>query len=226
MKTPKIKEFALSSWAIDHKTVVYVIMILFLILGISSYFSMPRETFPEINDTKVFINTIYPGNTAEDIERSVTDPLEEALKGVPNLVEIRSTSSEDFSVIRIEFDENITIDNAKQKVKDLVDGITSGPDWPIFNNAKVEPNIFELDLSEFEPILNISLSGDYPIEQLKKYAENIEYQIEQLPQVKEVNIRGIQVFELEVAVDIYKMTAAKVSFDDIQLNFLSNFPNH
>ena len=215
MKTPKIKEFALSSWAIDHKTVVYVIMILFLILGISSYFSMPRETFPEINDTKVFVNTIYPGNTAEDIERSVTDPLEEALKGVPNLVEIRSTSSEDFSVIRIEFDENITIDNAKQKVKDLVDGITSGPDWPVFNNAKVEPNIFELDLSEFEPILNISLSGDYPIEQLKKYAENIEYQIEQLPQVKEVNIRGIQVFELEVAVDIYKMTAAKVSFNDI-----------
>ena len=215
MKTPKIKEFALSSWAIDHKTVVYVIMILFLILGISSYFSMPRETFPEINDTKVFVNTIYPGNTAEDIERSVTDPLEEALKGVPNLVEIRSTSSEDFSVIRIEFDENITIDNAKQKVKDLVDGITSGPDWPVFNNAKVEPNIFELDLSEFEPILNISLSGDYPIEMLKKYAENIEYQIEQLPQVKEVNIRGIQVFELEVAVDIYKMTAAKVSFNDI-----------
>ena len=215
MKTPKIKEFVLSSWAIDHKTVVYVIMILFLILGISSYFSMPRETFPEINDTKVFVNTIYPGNTAEDIERSVTDPLEEALKGVPNLVEIRSTSSEDFSVIRIEFDENIRIDNAKQKVKDLVDGITSGPDWPVFNNAKVEPNIFELDLSEFEPILNISLSGDYPIEMLKKYAENIEYQIEQLPQVKEVNIRGIQVFELEVAVDIYKMTAAKVSFNDI-----------
>ena len=215
MKMPKIKEFVLSSWAIDHKTVVYVIMILFLILGISSYFSMPRETFPEINDTKVFVNTIYPGNTAEDIERSVTDPLEEALKGVPNSVEIRSTSSEDFSVIRIEFDENITIDTAKQKVKDLVDGITSGPDWPVFNNAKVEPNIFELDLSEFEPILSISLSGDYPIEQLKKYAENIEYQIEQLPQVKEVNIRGIQVFELEVAVDIYKMTAAKVSFNDI-----------
>ena len=215
MKTPKIKEFVLSSWAIDHKTVIYVIMTLFLILGISSYFSMPRETFPEINDTKVFVNTIYPGNTSEDIERSITDPLEEALKGVPNLVEIRSTSSEDFSVIRIEFDENITLDNAKQKVKDLVDGITSGPDWPVFNNAKVEPNIFELDLSEFEPILNITLSGDYPIEQLKKYAENIEYQIEQLPQVKEVNIRGIQVFELEVAVDIYKMTAAKVSFNDI-----------
>ena len=215
MKSPKIKEFALSSWAIDHRTVIYVIMTIFLILGISSYFSMPRETFPEINDTKVFVSTIYPGNTAEDIERSITDPLEEALKGVTNLVEIRSTSSEDFSVIDIEFDENITIDDAKQKVKDLVDGITSGPDWPVFNNAKVEPNIFELDFSELQPILNISMEGDYPIEQLKVFAEKIESRIEQLPQIKEVNIRGIQVFEVEVAVDIYKMTAAKVSFNDI-----------
>ena len=215
MKTPKIKEFALSSWAIDHRTVIYVIMTIFLILGISSYFSMPRETFPEINDTKVFVSTIYPGNTAEDIDRSITDPLEEALKGVTNLVEIRSTSSEDFSVIDIEFDENITIDDAKQKVKDLVDGITSGPDWPVFNNAKVEPNIFELDFSELQPILNISMEGDYPIEQLKVFAEKIESRIEQLPQIKEVNIRGIQVFEVEVAVDIYKMTAAKVSFNDI-----------
>ena len=214
-KTTKIKEFIFSSWAIEHRTVIYVIMSIFFILGISSYFSMPREAFPEINDTKVFVSTIYPGNTAEDIERIVTDPLEEVLKGVSNLVEIRSTSSEDFSVIDIEFDENITIDDAKQKVKDLVDGVKGGPDWPIFNNAKVEPNIFELDFSELQPILNISLIGDYPIDQLKVYAERLENKIEQLPQIKEVNIRGIQIFEVEVAVDIYKMTAARVSFNDI-----------
>ena len=213
--TPKIKEFLFSSWAIEHKTVIYVIMTLFFILGISSYFTMPREAFPEINDTKVFVSAVYPGNTAEDIERIITAPLEEALKGVPNLVEIRSTSSEDFSVIDIELDENITIDDAKQKVKELVDGVTSGPDWPVFNNAKVEPNVFELDFSELQPILNISLIGNYPIKQLKVYAERLENRIEQLPQIKEVNIRGIQIFEVEVAVDIYKMTAAKVSFNDI-----------
>ena len=215
MKTPNTKEFLFSSWAIDHRTIIYVIMAIFFILGISSYFNMPRESFPEINDTKIFVSTIYPGNTAEDIERTVTDPLEEALKGVPNLVEIRSTSSEDFSIIDIEFDENISIEDAKLKVKDLVDGITSGADWPVFNNAKIEPNIFELDFSELQPILNISLNGDYPIEQLKVYAERLEGRIEQLPQIKEVKIRGIQVFEVEVAVDIYKMTAAKVSFNDI-----------
>ena len=65
--TPKIKEFLFSSWAIEHRTVIYVIMTLFFILGISSYFSMPREAFPEINDTKVFVSPGYPGNTPEDI---------------------------------------------------------------------------------------------------------------------------------------------------------------
>ena len=75
MKTSDTKEFLFSSWAIDHRTIIYVIMAIFFILGISSYFNMPRESFPEINDTKIFVNTIYPGNTAEDIERTVTDPL-------------------------------------------------------------------------------------------------------------------------------------------------------
>jgi multidrug efflux pump subunit AcrB len=176
---------------------------------------MPRESFPEINDTKVFVSTVFPGNTAEDIERLVTDPLEEALKGVPNLVEITSTSSEDFSIITIEFDENITIDDAKQKSKDLVDGVKAGADWPTFNNAKLEPNVFEMDFSELLPILNISLIGDYPIEQLKVFAERIEAEVERLPQVKEVNIRGIQQFEVEVALDVYKMSALKVSFNDV-----------
>ena len=215
MKTKDTKEFLLSSWAIEHSTIIYVIMTIFFILGISSYFTMPRETYPEINDTTIFVSTIYPGNTAKDIEQTVTDPLEEALKGISNLAEIRSTSSEDFSIIDLEFDENITVEDAKQNVKDLVDGVTSGADWPVFNNAKVEPAVFELDFSELKPILNISLIGDYPIEQLKIYAERLEHSIEQLPQIKEVNIRGIQVFEVEVAVDIYKMTAAKVSFNNI-----------
>ena len=82
------RNFIISNWAINNKTVVYVIMSIFLILGISSYFTMPRESFPEINDTKVFVSTVYPGNTAEDIERLITVPLEDALKSVKNLVEI------------------------------------------------------------------------------------------------------------------------------------------
>ena len=215
MKKHTYKEFSLSSWAIDHKTVIYVIMAIFFFLGIRSYNVMPRESFPEINDTRIFVTAVFPGNTAEDIERLIIDPLEEALRGVPNLVDMTSTSEEDFGAITIEFDEDITIDLAKQKAKDLVDGVISSADWPTFNNAKVEPSIFEMDFSELMPILSVSLIGDYPIEELKIHAEYLENRIEQLPEIKSVDIRGIQDFEVEIAVDIYKMTASKISFNDI-----------
>jgi multidrug efflux pump subunit AcrB len=215
MKKHTYKEFSLSSWAIDHKTVIYVIMAIFFFLGIRSYNVMPRESFPEINDTRIFVTAVFPGNTAEDIERLIIDPLEEALRGVPNLVDMTSTSEEDFGAITIEFDEDITIDLAKQKAKDLVDGVISSADWPTFNNAKVEPSIFEMDFSELMPILSVSLIGDYPIEKLKMHAEYLENKIEQLREIKSVDIRGIQDFEVEIAVDIYKMTASKISFNDI-----------
>ena len=63
------KEFRLSSWAIDNPSVIYVMIGIFFIVGLSSYFAMPREDFPEVKETKIYISIVYPGNTAEDIER-------------------------------------------------------------------------------------------------------------------------------------------------------------
>ncbi|WP_396591019.1 efflux RND transporter permease subunit [Allomuricauda sp. R78024] len=215
------KEFGLASWAIDNKTTMYVLIAVILFLGASAYFSMPRENFPEIKETKIYISSVYPGNTAEDIEKLITDPLEDELKTVSNVVEITSTSQEDYSIIIVEFDESITVDAAKQKIKDEVDTETASEDWPTFNGAKVEPNVFDLSMSEEIPILNINISGDYPIDKLKEYGEYLEDEIESLQEIKQVDIRGAQEKEVEVAVDIYKMMAAQVSFDDI-INTIGN----
>ncbi|WP_340066891.1 efflux RND transporter permease subunit [Ascidiimonas aurantiaca] len=215
------KEFRLSSWAIDNKTTIWVMIGIFLVLGLSAYLSMPREDFPEIKETKIYISTPYPGNTAEDIERLITDPLEDRIKNLSNVVEILSTSQEDYSIITVEFDEDISVEAAKQKVKDEVDVEKAGEDWPTFNEAKVEPNVFDLNLSEEFPILNINISGDYPVEKLKEFAEYLEDEIEDLPEIKQADIRGAQEKEVEVAVDIYKMMAAKVSFDDV-INTIKN----
>ncbi|MEX6626471.1 efflux RND transporter permease subunit [Tenacibaculum salmonis] len=210
------KEFGLSSWAINNKTTMYVLIALILFLGTSAYFGMARENFPEIKETKIYISSIYPGNTAEDIEKLITDPIEDKLKSVSNVVDITSTSQENYSIVVVEFDEKITVDAAKQKVKDEIDTETSGEDWPTFNGAKVEPNVFDLSISEEVPILNINISGDYPVGKLKKIGEYLEDEIEGLTEIKQVDIRGAQEKEVEVAVDIYKMMAAQVSFDDIK----------
>ena len=209
------KEFRLSSWAIDNPSVIYVMIALFLWIGLKSYFAMPREDFPEIVETKVYISTPYPGNTAEDVERLITDPLEDRLKNVGNVVKITSTSQEDYSIITVEFDEELTVEQAKQKIKDEVDSEKASEDWPTFNNAKVEPDVFDLNLSESFPIMNVNFTGDYPVEKLKEFAEYLQDEIEDLSEIKQVDIRGAQEKEVEVAVDVYKMMAAKVSFQDV-----------
>jgi len=209
------KEFKPSVWAISKSNIIYFLMFIFLAFGINAYNTLPREDFPEIITSEVFISTINPGNTPEDIERFITVPLEEAVKGVSNLVDIKSTSLENYSIISLEFDEEINIELAKQKVRDEIDSVISGEDWPTFNNVKVEPDILSMSLAEEMPILNVNIQGDYPTEQLKKYAEFLEDRIEKLDEIKEVDILGAQEEEIEVAVDIKKMTAAKVSFEDI-----------
>ncbi len=215
------KEFKPSSWAIRNPSVIYLIIGLFLLIGLSAYNAMPREDFPEIKETKIYISTPFPGNTAEDIERLITDPLEDKVKNISNVTEILSTSQEDYSIITVEFDENITVEDAKQRVKDEVDSEKASEDWPLFNQAKVEPNVFDLKLSEEQPIMNINITGDYPVEKLKEYAEYLQDEIEDLKEIKAADIRGAQEKEVEVAVDIYKMMAAKVSFEDV-LNGIRN----
>lgn len=215
MSNIKDKEFKMSSWAIDNKFTIYVMIFIFFLAGTLAYMGMPRESFPEIKDTKIYISVVYPGNTAEDIERLIIDPLEDKLKGISHVKKIESSSQEDYGMITLEFTEKITIESALQKVKDEVDKEVSSEDWPTFNGAKVEPNVFDITISEFIPILNVNIAGNYPTAKLKEFAEQMQKKIESLPEIKEATIRGAQEKEVEVAIDMYKMMASRVSIDDV-----------
>ncbi|MBI6116319.1 efflux RND transporter permease subunit [Salegentibacter maritimus] len=210
------KEFKLSSWAINNKMTVYVIIAIIMIGGLMSYYNMPRETFPEVVETKIYVSSINPGNSAEDVEKFITEPLEEEFNDVAGVKEISSSTFQDYSLVIVEFEEDVEIESAKTKVKDKVDMVKAETTWPTLDNgAKVEPNVFDLNISEEQPILNINLTGDYTVQQLKEYAEYLQERIELLPQIKEASIRGAEEMEVEIAVDIYKMTASKVSFSDV-----------
>ena len=170
----KEKDFAPSSWAINNSTTMYVVMALVLFLGIDFYFNMPREEYPEIKENIVFISSIYPGNTAEDVEKLITEPLEDKLKSVNNIIEIKSSSKENLSLIIIEFDDGIGYTEAKLKVKDEVESAVASEDWPMFNNVKVDPNVFNMTFTEEMPIVNINISGDYSTEKLKEFSEILQ----------------------------------------------------
>ncbi len=190
-------------------------MVILLLTGISAYFAMPRESFPEVKETKIYISSVFPGNTSEDMEKLITNPIEEELQNLSDIIKITSTSQEDYSIITVEFGDRYSVEEAKSKVKDKVDIKKASSDWPTFNGSKIEPKVFDLNIAEEMPIININISGDYPVEKLKEYAEYLEKKIELLAEIKQADIRGAQEKEVEIALDVYKMTGSKVSFDDV-----------
>ncbi|TRX33481.1 efflux RND transporter permease subunit [Flavobacterium sp. ZT3R18] len=211
------KEFGISSWAVENRVTVYILTLLIVITGVIAYVTMPREDFPEIIENKIYISSVFPGNSAEDVEKLIVKPLEKEIKNISGVDKITSSSFQDYGMIIVEFGDKVTIEIAKSRVKDKVDIVKADTDWPnLDNGSKVEPSVFDLNISEEVPILNINLQGNYTTQQLKKYGEQLQDDIEEIAEVKKVDILGVDDKEVEIAVDIFKMTAAQVSFDDIQ----------
>ena len=207
------KEFKLSSLSVDNRISVFVIAILIFIVGLMSYNGMPKEAFPEIVTPEIYVGTPYPGNSPIDIERLITRPLEKEINAITGIDEINSTSVQGFSTIQVKFNFDVSPDEALRKVKDKVDIAMSDPDFP--TDLPADPNIFELNFSELIPIANINLSGDFSMDQLKEYAEFLEDEIEALPEISKVEIRGVQDKEVKILVDLHKMESLEINFGDL-----------
>ncbi|HLN54309.1 MAG TPA: efflux RND transporter permease subunit [Lentimicrobium sp.] len=211
MKKNKFKEFFATSWAIDNKTSVYVLTLFITLLGLYSYNTIPKEQFPEIVIPTILVNTVYPGTSPQDIENLVTRPIEKQLKGIAGVKKITSNSLQDFSSIAIEFNTDVPVPEAKQRVKDAVD--KSIGDLP--NNLLDDPQVMDIDFSEI-PIMYIQISGDYDLVQLKKYAEIAQDRIESLNEITRVDIVGALEREIQINVDLYKAQAARVTMGDVE----------
>ena len=208
----KNKEFFATSWAIDNKISVYVLVFIIAVFGLINYYTIPKEQIPEIVIPMIDINTIYPGTSPSDMENLVTRPLEKNLKSMSGVKKITSRSVQDFSAIIVEFNTGIEIKDAKQKVKDAVDKTKKDlPTDPSF----IDPSVMEIDLSEI-PIQYINLSGDIPLDRLKKYADDMQDRIESLKEITRVEIGGALTREIQVDLDMYKMKAASLTFRDVE----------
>jgi multidrug efflux pump len=210
-KQHKLKEFFATSWSIDNKVSIYVLTVIITTLGLMSYFSIPKEQFPEIVIPTILVNTVYPGTSPEDMENLVTRPIEKQCKSLADVKKITSNSIQDFSTIVVEFNPGIEVSEAKQRVRDAVDKAKTN----LPNNLPKDPDIKEFDISEI-PIMNINLAGDYDLQRLKKYAEDAQDKIETLKEITRVDIVGALEREIQIDVDMYKMQAASVSFRDIE----------
>ncbi|MEM9884752.1 MAG: efflux RND transporter permease subunit [Bacteroidota bacterium] len=210
-KKGKLREFLISTWSVNNQISIFLLTAMIFIFGIVGYRSIAKEQFPEVEWPQVYINTPYFGNSAEEIESLVTRPLEREIQSVDGVKNINSTSIQDFSVITVEFEADEDIDEAVRKVKDAVDIAKS----ELPNDLDQDPTVLEINFSEI-PIVSVNVSGDYGPDQLRKYAEYIQEELEDIKEVSEVQLSGSTEREVKVDLDVLKMESLEISYGDIE----------
>lgn len=206
-----LREFSLTTLAVDNGVSVFIFTFMILLFGIGSYNTMPKEAFPEIPWPKIYVNTVYFGNSAEDIENLITRPLEKEIATLSDIKTVTSSSLQDYSVIVAEFNADIDIDDGARKLKDAVDRAMS----ELPSDLTQDPEVLEINLSEL-PIMTVNLAGPYTNDELNDYAEFLKDEIKDLREITDVDIKGVMDKEIAIEVDLPKMESMQVSFTDIE----------
>ncbi|MEM9990808.1 MAG: efflux RND transporter permease subunit, partial [Bacteroidota bacterium] len=207
----KLREFPLSTFAVNNSTSVFLLTLMILLFGVIAYIQMPKEQFPEVSIPTVFVNTPYFGNSAADIESLITRPLEKELQSITGVTDIKSTSVQDYSVITIEFETDQEIEDVKRRAKDAVDKAMS----ELPNDLDFDPEVMDVNLSEL-PIVTVNISGDYTNDELREYAEFLQDELEEINEINEVELKGALEREVQVDVDLIKMESLQMGYGDIE----------
>jgi multidrug efflux pump len=194
---------------VGNKVSIYVLVTIIVIMGITAYMSLPRESSPSIKIPYVFIATVYPGVSPQDIENLVTQEIEKEVKGISGVKKITSVSRESFSSISVEFTTDVIIDDALQKVRDKVS--TAKTKMP--NDIK-EPVITEINFSEL-PMMYVNVMGNVSPAQMKKIGTRIQDKIEQIPGVLSAEVLGGVDREVKIDADANRLSYYNLSFNDL-----------
>lgn len=194
---------------VKNKVTVYILVLMIVLVGSFSYVSLPRESSPDVKIPYVFVSTVYPGVSPQDIENLVTQEIEKEVKGITGVKKITSVSRESFSSISVEFYTNVVIDDALQKVRDKVS--TAKTKMP--TDIK-EPVITEINFSEF-PILYVNLTGNIGLAKLKEVGDKFKDKIEEIPGVLSSEVVGGLDREVKIDVNADRMKYYNLSFNDV-----------
>ena len=195
--------------ALKFRPSVYVLILIIVFGGVRAYQSMPLEAAPDVQIPLILVSTVYPGVAPSDIETLVTNPLERELKDLKNVKKMTGSSSESVSVIQIEFDSSVDMDDAYQKVRDRVD--KAKVDLP--KDAE-EPVLTEINFSEF-PIMLVNVFGDIGLVRLKQIAESIEQRIEAIEGVLDVEVTGGLEREIQVVLNPERLEYYKIGVGQV-----------
>ncbi|MFW6050142.1 MAG: efflux RND transporter permease subunit [Myxococcota bacterium] len=196
-------------WLVRRRATVATAVLSVFVFGAFTYGSLPREASPDVDVPFVMVTTPYLGVSPEDVESLVTIPIENELTGIKDLKEMRSTSAEGASIVTLEFEPEVQIEDALQRVRDRVD--LAEPKLP--EDAE-DTEVREVSFSDF-PILILTIGGPVDEERLKHIGELLEDDIERVSGVLDADLSGGREREIRVQIDPYRLQHYGLSLDDV-----------
>lgn len=198
-KAVKKEEAGVAGFFINKYRFTYLIIIAAIALGAFSLATLPREAEPEVTIPYATVTTAFPGSSPTDTEELVTNEIEGEIENVDNVKQYQSTSREGLSSIFVEFEASADLDQSMDDLRRAVDEAES------FLPADAEtPRVTEISINEI-PILTYSLSGDYSDRNLKKYADDLKDELDNIAGVSKVEVVGGRDREFQVLIDPVKM---------------------
>jgi len=208
-KAYKKTESSLSGFFIKNFRFTYLILLIILIGGVYSIMVMPRESEPEVRVPFAVVTTIYPGANPTDIEDLITNEVEDKIDGLENLKRYTSSSGQGFSSIFVEYNAEADLEDSFRKLREAVDkaepGLPSDAETPV---------VTEINFSDY-PIVTYSLVGDYTDVELKKFADDLQDNLEGISDVSRAEIIGGLEQEFQVIVSQTKLANFNISLSQI-----------
>lgn len=173
-----------------------ILILTIFFLGITAIFDIPKESAPEVDVPIAIVSTVLPGASPEDVEKLITNVLEEPLKNsLSDVRKIQSSSSEGISNITIEFEASADIDKSMSSVRDKIDALKS--ELP---TEALDPQVIEIDFGS-EPVVTVTLSASIPQELLYQLGEDTANELEKVRGVSSVSVGGVEKREVSVVID-------------------------
>jgi len=200
---------ALISWAISRSRMVIALFVLLLLGGLGAYNTMPKEAAPDINIPIIYVSVSYEGISPEDAERLLVRPIEQEVRTIEGVKEMRATAYQGGANVVLEFEAGFNADQALDDVRQKVD--LARPELP---DGVDEPRVNEVNFSLF-PVIVVTLSGDVPERTLLRLARDLEDRIEGLAEVLQVDIGGDREELVEIIIDPMLLESYGVNPNDV-----------
>ncbi len=199
-----------TEFPVKRPVTIVMMMLIILVLGAISLSRLAVDFMPDITFPNVSIVTGYTGVAPEEIEKSVTRPLESAIRSAPGIKNVKSSSYEGMSVITAEFPWNTNLDEASAAIRDRIGMIKK-----YLPDGIDEPLVIKIDISQI-PVLFLGMSGAKNLSELKRLADDeVIPKLERVEGVASTSINGGRDREIQVYVDKNKLVAYGLSLDQI-----------